>query len=269
MTPYNYGREHASKSFGLVVEWTRALSGKSDLCAFLDRLMSLIKADAALISRVSTAEKAVRYIARCDRQSGKVWPAQPRTFANALIGEWLPAVKQGSIWKLSDHFECNTHMKSVEGIDGSIIELIVCPLENSNGHADILELHFRSRPAQHDLDLATIMLGTLASSWNDRVSGLVARTLAKNRKYVVIKNEDIPILDIENPAQLSRSEFRVCALLKDGMTVSVIAETLSIAPATVRAHLSSAFAKTGTSNQVELLHQLNRSKPTVGKVASG
>ena len=80
--------------------------------------------------------------------------------------------------------------------------------------------------------------------------------------------ETEPLLGIENPAGLSRSEFRVCSLLKEGMTVNIIADNLSVGRATIRSHLSSIYSKTGASSQVELLHMLNKSAEPADRVGA-
>jgi len=266
------GLGRASKSLGLVADWTYALNGKGDLGEVLERLMRLVKADAALITRISTADSKTRYIARCDVQTGKVWPTQPRSFSRTLLGDWLPTAKNGSIWKLSDFADrAQTGMSiHLDRIPEPITEIVACPLEMRNGQADVLELQYRHKPAQHDLDLVIILIGTLAPCWRNRVSGLIVKTLTQKRRFNCVNSlerSDVSVLDTENPAQLTRCEFRICSLLKDGMTVNVIAKTLSIAPTTVRAHLSSVFSKTGTCNQVELLHQLHRQKSSFIDVA--
>ena len=140
-------------------------------------------------------------------------------------------------------------------------EAIVVPLDRSRGHVDHIELHFRHKPAQHDLDLMAILASTLASGWCKRTPGSISSNLEKGRNHhlrEVSENKYVPILGPQNPAGLSRCEFRVCAMLKEGMTVKKVSEALTVCPTTVRSHLSSVFSKTGASNQVELLHLLNR-----------
>ncbi|MGK7651979.1 response regulator transcription factor [Roseovarius sp. B08] len=265
------GRAPASESFGLVADWTQALNGKGDLGDILKRLMRLVKADVALIARVSLTDKTTKYVARCTLQDGGAWPQQPRTCARQLFGDWLATARNGSVWKLSD-LSKDTAINPVSGaLMVHVSEVAVCPLEKTTRRVDVLEFHFRQTPAQHDVDLLTMLASTLASCWHKRLSGLVSKTLARKRNFTCINasgESDVAILDIENPAQLSRSEFRVCTLLKDGMTVNVIAKALSVAPATVRTHLSSVFSKTSTCNQVELLHLLNRQTPQPEKLSA-
>jgi len=224
--------------------------------------MCSVKADAALICRRVSKDDHTRYIARCDAQSGKLGTTQPLSFAENVLRDCLFSAKAGSIWKWSDvdlgpSAAQHPEMRDVPAI---LFEIVVCPLESNGSYIDCLELHYRHQLAQHDLDLLTILLGTFTSSWKRRAPGIVTKKIVQNRMptRVRIKQEySMPLLDTENPAKLSRSEFRVCTLLQEGMTVNVIAESLSIGAATVRSHLSSIFSKTGACSQVELLHQLN------------
>jgi DNA-binding CsgD family transcriptional regulator len=60
---------------------------------------------------------------------------------------------------------------------------------------------------------------------------------------------------------LTPAEARVASMLVDGMTPADIAQTLEVSMPTVRTQLASAFAKTGTTRQTELLELLARSAP--------
>ena len=64
--------------------------------------MRLTKADAALLVRATKADNALRYIARCNNQNGKVWPTPPRSYALAIMGDSRFNSRAGSIWKLSE-----------------------------------------------------------------------------------------------------------------------------------------------------------------------
>ncbi|WP_167853576.1 response regulator transcription factor [Roseovarius aestuariivivens] len=255
-----------------MAQWANALNGNGDLSECLEQLLRLVRADAAMVARISLSGSQTRYIARCNRRKGEVWPVQPRAFSKELLGNWLPSAKSGSVWRLSDLARTNTDRES--GCDLQIdrfAEIIAIPLGKAHEIVDVLELQYLNKPAEHDLDIVLILTGTLSSCWQSRASGLIAKTLAQRQHVKCVDapyNSDVPLLDVENPAQLSRSEFRICTLLKEGMTVGVIAQTLSIAPATVRTHLSSVFSKTGASNQVELLHKLNRQSPIFSDVAN-
>ncbi|WP_058272819.1 helix-turn-helix transcriptional regulator [Ruegeria atlantica] len=253
----------AQDSLNFVMEWTQAINGRNSISNALGQLMQLANAEAALISRLSIPSGKIKYIARHCIHEGKIWPSQPQSQAELVLGVCLKTAKAGSIWKLSD-------LKDAKGatlplcrnpIPIGLCEAIVVPLETTKGHFDHLELHFQHRPAHHNLDMVTVLASILASGWGNRLPGLISAKVNQFRGHGIsaIRDAELtPILDPENPASLSRSEFRVCAMLKEGMTVKVISDTLSVCPATIRSHLSSIFSKTCASNQVELLHLLNR-----------
>ncbi|WP_170362152.1 helix-turn-helix transcriptional regulator [Ruegeria arenilitoris] len=253
----------AQNSFNFVMEWTHALTSKNSIPQVLYRLIKLVNADAALIARTLKVERKVKYIARCCSEEGKVWPSQPQTLVERVLGESFLTARVGSIWTLSDALVAgNTEtLRHFEGNLKALGEVIVVPLDTTGGHVDHIELHFRHEPAQFELDLLAMLAPTLASGWCKRTPGSISSYLEKGRNHnlkEVSDTEHVPILGPQNPAGLSRCEFRVCAMLKEGMTVKKVSEALTVCPTTVRSHLSSVFSKTGASNQVELLHLLNR-----------
>lgn len=254
---------NASASLGLVADWAHALNGHGELADVLGRLAHLVRADAVTIVRMSKQDRRTRCVGHFDTQIGKIWPALPESFATAIVGAFIETAKAGSIWKLTESRspELNGLTDIPPVLPSHLEEAIVSPLELASGHVDYIEFHFKHRPAEHDLNLLVMMIGTLVIGWGRRTPALVSKKLSQRRKFTVHSTratDTARILDSENPAKLSRCEYRVCSMLKHGMTVGVIAESLSIKQATVRSHLSSIFSKTGVSGQVELLHALNR-----------
>jgi len=240
--------------------------------------MKLVRADAAVLTRMNRADGKARYIARSDSQSGKVFHAPQLSCAPAILGESVFSARPGSIWKLS---ECDAGSADGGGsrltacVDNETAsascEVIVVPLANDVAHSDHLELHFRRPPLAHNIDLISILASTLGACWAQRSPGAVSKRLGKKRLHLVSvdrENSQLSILDVENPAGLSRSEFRICTMLKEGMTVKMIAEALAVCQATVRSHLSSIFSKTGTSSQVELLFELNHDRFAVTRASA-
>ncbi|AXI43422.1 helix-turn-helix transcriptional regulator [Sulfitobacter sp. SK011] len=252
-----------SKSFSIIADWAYALNENGEITDVLGRIAMLVHAEAVMIVRISNVEQRSRIVGHFGMQTGKIWPPTPRTFAGLVIGAFINTAKVGSIWKLteSNPFEFAGTSADAVDIPAGIAEVIASPLESVRGHIDLIEFHFKHRPAEHNLNLLIMLLGTLAVAWGRRTPALVAKKLSQSQRASISRVTDdsrCTILDCDNPARLSRSEFRVCSLLKEGMTVSVISESLSVRPATVRSHLSSVFSKTGMSGQVELLHELNR-----------
>lgn len=139
-------------------------------------------------------------------------------------------------------------------------EVMIVTLDNSaksGGAVDFLELQFQAPPMEHDRNLVYMLAPTLAGSWSSRPPGTVEGYIARARiRSNLNRNGDAPrnILDMSNPSNLSRCEFRVCMLIREGFSTSSIADALGICKTTVRSHLSSIYSKTGVHRQVELLH---------------
>lgn len=258
---------YAQKSLNFVMEWTHALNGNITISKVLSHLIELANADAALIARITKPDQKINHIARCCINEGKIWPIQPRTHVELVLGDHISTAKAGTVWKLTERpvAETTPALTYRDQVPNGLVEIIVIPLEMKGSHTDHLELHFGHNPRRQELELLLAIAPTLASGWSRRAPGSVSSRSEQIRARLprLVKDaEYIPILDPQNPTDLSRCEFRVCAMMKEGMTVKKISETLSVCPTTVRSHLSSVFSKTGASNQVELLHLLNRSTDT-------
>lgn len=253
----------ADDSLKTVMEWTRALSGNAPIPVVLNQLMHFANADAALIARTSKKELKLKHLARCYVHEGKIWPSQPQTKVEVVLGDSILSARAGSIWRLSEMIlSCNESIsQNRENTLKEFSEIIVIPLESSKKQLDHLELQYRHAPSRDDLDFLSFLASTLAFGWSKRTPGVVSsqsdQTRSRRRREIREMGM-VPILDARNPAALSRSEFRICAMMKEGMTVKTISESLSVCQTTVRSHLSSIFSKTGASSQIELLHLLNR-----------
>jgi DNA-binding NarL/FixJ family response regulator len=62
------------------------------------------------------------------------------------------------------------------------------------------------------------------------------------------------ILGMDNPAGLSRAEFRVCLLLSRGLSVKAVSEDLNLSENTIRSHLRAIYSKTETASLPELIY---------------
>jgi DNA-binding CsgD family transcriptional regulator len=66
---------------------------------------------------------------------------------------------------------------------------------------------------------------------------------------------------MDNPAKLSRAEYRVCILLAKGLSNERLLAELDVSYSTLRTHLRSIYAKTETSSRSELLYHLISKTP--------
>ena len=71
------------------------------------------------------------------------------------------------------------------------------------------------------------------------------------------------LLGFENPARLSRAEYRICMLLQQGLANPAVMEQLNITQATLKTHLRHIYEKAGVENKAELIFRLlTVEKPT-------
>lgn len=250
--------------FGLSADWMSALHGAHDFQPVLENLVKLLRADAAVIARATTPTGRLRTVAQYDVQMGKILTEPPRSYFCDILKDARFSARAGTFWTLSEAIETDGGFQiPADGAPHGLVhlkEVVILTLDVQKSHTDYVELQFRSAPLDHNLDLFRMMAGTLVMCWRRRVPGVVEKTLQRSRLRAVSKQQlrgAESLLGCDNMARLSRSEFRVCSMLRDGMTVTVIAKALSLSKSTIRCHLSSIFAKTETSCQVELLALLN------------
>ncbi len=142
-----------------------------------------------------------------------------------------------------------------------IRDLALAAFESRRGNWDFLELQFATYISTNDRALIEFLTNALSKSWGARLPG-IARKFQHRSRFTRARSKaeyrSTAILDVENPAGLSRSEYRICCLIQEGLAAKNIANQLNIQESTVRSHLHSIFSKTETSGQMELLHRLSR-----------
>ena len=60
-------------------------------------------------------------------------------------------------------------------------------------------------------------------------------------------------LSFENPCRFSRAEYRICVMFSQGLDSAAIRQELGISTSTLSTHLGNIYAKTGCTNQRELV----------------
>ena len=117
----------------------------------------------------------------------------------------------------------------------------------------------------HNRVLLASLASMLSSIWSERGGegtavrpkpATVAGTIPRAR-----------ILSDENPLGLTRSEYRICLLIRDGYRAQDFALVQSVAESTVRSHLRSIYQKVEVTGQMALLHRLSAERPQ-GRLAS-
>jgi DNA-binding CsgD family transcriptional regulator len=135
----------------------------------------------------------------------------------------------------------------------------VIVLDRHADQCDTFEIGLNRPLTAMQHSLLDLLAAELADSWARRQPGIVsARIVEQARRNTARKTRVLsaPILDYSNPYALSRSEFRVCAMIGQGLTAKHIAQVLHLSEATVRSHQRAIYAKTALSGQIEVMFHL-------------
>lgn len=242
-----------------------SLRGGGDFIEECGSVATLLGAERAIVSRIDGDR--VRQVCLTDRNAGRLLSERrPHSFARAMLSVSDLPLRPGVVLSLSG--------LRADGYDGRIAEA----KEKADGmgigdvavtilgvHAegyDVLELQFEFPTSEATDAQLTALAPALAICWGDRLPGTAQAIMAQARCRAVQRADAAPekdILDPDNPVSLSRSEFRICSMIRAGMVPKDISESLGIRESTMRSHLHSIYSKTGTSGQVDLLHRLTRS----------
>jgi len=250
----------------IIASWVEALHSHGDLADAIGNVAKTISADAALLVRHSQGSFGTKLIAIHDPDADKISPQNRRSFAFDIFSEYLEHMKVGTLVTLQelakDHFlrrEEISDFYNKASIYGVRDVALVC-LTSAPGSVDVLEFHFESEMTSSDRGLLTQLAGTLARSWKSRLPGIAEMNCiqlqTKNRSPRT-NTAAVPILHQSNPFSISRCEYRVCTLVKEGMLAKSIATQLGVRDSTIRSHLRSIYMKTESTCHVELLHCLN------------
>lgn len=240
-----------------IARWCECLHGCVPFRDALSALAAAIKGEAAAVCRVSTgkgrASGSVFYDTAATEGKG---PPLDRSYARSVLGSYLDKAKPGMIWykSMSDE-ETDPALERFHGAR-RLTELAVLPLFSDSRHADFLELHFAARPGAVQQALLNIISGTLVHTWANRSPGLFTEASLKERRLRRNAAVTAHLLSMENPAQLSRAEYRVCVLLSKGQPAKRVQSNLGISKSTLRTHLRNIYAKTGACNLTELVYHL-------------
>lgn len=246
-----------------VAAWCGGLHGSMTLAQALERLACGIGARAAAISRHHhRTEECPRSVAVFN---GTFELPLPKPQCHHVLGYQFGRARAGTAWFLGDMLDDPAWLPSYE-LDGwlsagDVREIAVLPMATTPQHTDYIEFHFDqpfSRSAQHEFET---LVPTIQRSWTGRRPGLVARATADGRALLARRPETegptvwtTSILGMDNPAGLSRAEFRVCLLLSRGLSVKAVSQDLNLSENTVRSHLRAIYAKTETASLPELIY---------------
>lgn len=207
----------------------------------LEMLCVVTGARSAILTRIFHDAATPRLIARSGRSSNSI----------STLRSIPPSQMQCGSTQL---------VEQPDSKDGTGACTLLITLSWKDHLADLIELQFSARPGPQTLELLTHLASEAAHVWSQRRSGLVSTLMAAHTRRTTREIEPAhrKILDQDNPYGLSRSEYRVCAYLREGLKPAEIAEGLDVSITTVRSHLRGIYAKTGLAGQVEVLHRMGQ-----------
>ncbi len=246
---------------GAIAGWCEALHGKSPLLRGLQLLGSGIDAEAVAV---------VRYM-RVAGLTGARWPGTaPRTTCGAAGSS---AAMPGRCWVATSKppvraacgFRTMLDDVSPDLRDFQsarlLRELVVIPLQADERFVDTIELHFADRLRSFQQHLLNSLAPVLSQTWKNRAQGLFTEAVLRRSEQQRETLSQAPILSSDNPARLSRAEYRVGLMLSRGMSAEEVREALNIRDSTLRTHLGNLYAKTRASNLSELVFLLVSATP--------
>jgi DNA-binding CsgD family transcriptional regulator len=238
------------------MEWGQ---GFIELEEALLRTVDCFGADCGSIVRIRLNTLEGRSVAVAASSKGK--SAAISSIAGQVIGENAKVFKVGIPFLMSSLEDSwGLHSESIEAwkkkTSGRGDVGFAC-VSRASHDADFLELHFgNGQNTLWDRE-AGWYTAALARVFEVRRPGLITETLArKTSKSNKKTTEGVSILGADNPAGLTRTEFKVCLLLSRGLAVKVVVAEMGVSIATVRSHLRNIYAKTGIGGFHELALRL-------------
>lgn len=239
-----------------LLAWSHSLQGQAGFQTGLRALAEAFGAAAIAVTKVPRDDlSSLRSVCE-DLREGNRSPVS-RSFAAHVIGSYLGQARAASVWSgsMAPYTEASSLMV-LQGRHG-LRETVVVVLDRDERWVHLLELHFESALAADTLGMINSLGPTLSRTWQRRAAGLFTEALLERSRSAQDSGRcAASILSDENPAGLSRAEFRVCLLLSNGLNKDRVRAELKITPSTLRTHMRQICTKTGYDDQQELIHQL-------------
>lgn len=256
----------AREAFETLADWVAALHGGGRFQHALERLTRLLGGEAGLAIRHAECTGRQRQIAVAV-PDGELPVQRRRSVTRDALGESLGSLRAGAVWVLSEARRDATFLEEQwvsEQLESlGIRDVAAIFLGTKAGCVDYCEIQFRQVVARQTRARLDDLAPVLSRAWEERLPGtaerLIARRRAREDKAGAGHGSDL--LGVGNPAELSRCEYRICVLVREGLLARAIAEQLVVSESTVRSHLRSIYAKTGAAGHVDLLHRLIRLAP--------
>lgn len=246
---------------GAVAQWCECLHGRDPLLKSLEILAMGLNAEIVALVRYARGSGSAGRTVAWDRGGPDVRGGRLQCgFAHSLMGPYFDAARPGSLWFRS-MVEADLSPELTEfHAARQLRELAIIPLESNARFIDMIELHFHDKLRGHQQLILNSLAPVLARTWQNRAQGLFTESLLRLAPPPP-QTDMTPILSVENPARLSRAEYRVSLMLSRGMSIDQVMEELRIRESTLRTHLGNLYAKTGCTNLCDLVFRLTSAAP--------
>lgn len=246
--------DETRNSLHLVAHWTACIGDRTAMEKVLADLSRLVSACTLQIERRMAKLDRTMLLARYDAARDQI-PARPlRNYSELMLDENLHYMKSGSICTL----ERGTRQIEEELEAHGLRDIVIIVLGNEADHSDFVELHFEQAVRAHDFQLLEMLAPVFASAWKKRPPASASAMMCRHANTISgSKPQKHHVLSVHNPCRLTRSEFRICSLIHDGMLARSICDRIGVSHSTMRSHMRSIYMKCGVSSQVELVHLLS------------
>lgn len=146
--------------------------------------------------------------------------------------------------------------------DSEIEDLSFICIGRGTNSMDILELQYEVRPSASRRRVVEWIVPKLLRAYQMGKSSRVEREISNREKSVSMSEtgQSTPrkrlILHSDNPADLTRAEWKVCELASRGLSAKSIAHEFNVSGNTIRTHLRNIYAKTDLTGFYELVYTL-------------
>ncbi|SDZ50958.1 transcriptional regulator, LuxR family [Jannaschia faecimaris] len=255
----SFSAEQTRGSVKVVAKFVHAVDLGGNFQLVLAGLQGLVGSDSVKIVRQMRHFDRTRIMARHEKAVRMPPGKASCSLGSELLGDLLHTTNLGSVLCIT---EVNASIDARDKLDQfGLREVVTLSLCTERDFSDFLEFQFERPLLEHNRQLLEILGSVLSQSWLDRAPGVAAMLLARQPCQNSEDREPkfANVLSVQNPAGLTRSEYRICMLVQEGRLPDKLSEILQISKSTFRSHMRSIFLKTGVSGHLELVHLLHQS----------
>jgi len=257
-------------------QWSQ---GSGDLDPALSCIAELFGAVRCSLVLVWLNDMHGEIVGSAEVADSEITPRHIDIFSPKVLGVDIRNIGPGDIRFLSRMSQLPFRLSG--GVDKQLSESgiedlsFICIGRGANS-VDILELQYEVRPSASRRRVVEWIVPKLLRAYQMGKSSRVERELSEREKEVS-RTEIVQtslrkrlILHLDNPADLTRAEWKVCELASRGLSAKSIAYELNVSGNTVRTHLRNIYAKTDLNGFYELVYTLvTENGNLVGSGATG